>query len=448
MQDEPKSALVGYKMGNKHPTICLLGASFNTNNMGVNALTAGTTKAIFYQFPNAELFLLDYGKERRPNTVEMSGRRIVVQHENIRFSKRVYLRNHIAMLLFLSLMARVMPLGRMKWKLVSQFPALKRLSEADIVTSLAGGDSFSDIYGLRRFFYVAFPQLLALLMQKRLIFLPQTIGPFEGTIARNVARFIMKRAEIIYSRDREGLQVARNLLSLGSEMGGKIRFCFDVAFVLDPVRPKNMNVQSGDQEEKGRPLVGLNISGLLYIGGYSGRNLFGLKLDYRDLISDLIDFMIMKKDASVMLVPHVFGTDEESDFMVCQEVYSSLKERYNRRLLFASGDYNESEVKYIISLCDFFIGSRMHACIAALSQNVPTVSIAYSRKFLGVMETIGVEDLVADPRKLEKEEMFKVIGDAFENKARLRGHLEKTVPRVKETVLNLFNEIGSLRRGV
>jgi len=172
--------------------------------------------------------------------------------------------------------------------------------------------------------------------------------------------------------------------------------------------------------------------------------MFGLKIDYKELIPDLIDLMIRKNNATVMLVPHVFGTDGESDSVVCQEIYSYLRERYDGSLLFASGEYNQSEIKYIIGLCDFFIGSRMHACIAALSQNIPTVSIAYSSKFIGVMETIGVGELVADIRKLEKEEIVRVINDAFEHRARLRGHLEKTMPRLKETVLKLFNEIGSL----
>ena len=89
----------------------------------------------------------------------------------------------------------------------------------------------------------------------------------------------------------------------------------------------------------------------------------------------------------------------------------------------------------------------MHACIAALSQNIPTVSIAYSRKFVGVMQTIGVEELVADPRKLEKEEILGIIDNAFEQKDLLRENLGKKIPHVKETVLNLFKEIGSVMEG-
>ena len=47
--------------------------------------------------------------------------------------------------------------------------------------------------------------------------------------------------------------------------------------------------------------------------------------------------------------------------------------------------------KAVIGQCDFFIGSRMHACIAALSQGVPCVGVAYSMKFAGVFDTVGME---------------------------------------------------------
>ncbi|MEW6681770.1 MAG: polysaccharide pyruvyl transferase family protein [Nitrospirota bacterium] len=433
--------------GSRNPTICLLGASFGTGNMGVSALTAGTIKALFSQFPHAELFLLDYGKERKAYIVDVSGKKVAVQLENIRFSKKVFLRNNIALLLVLAFVARAMPFEKLKHKIISGNPCLKRLSEASVVASLAGGDSFSDIYGLGRFIYVALPQLLALLVGKRLVLLPQTIGPFKGAIARNIARHILMRADLIYSRDYDGLDETRSLVGAGSNGSRRVRFCYDVGFVVDPVKPDNANLPEHDHQRDVRPLIGLNVSGLLWIGGYSRDNMFGLKIDYRTFIADLIDFMVRKKDAMVMLVPHVFGTGGESDAVVCSHVYAAQKARYNERLLIASGEYNQSEIKYAIGLCDFFVGSRMHACIAALSQCIPTVSIAYSRKFVGVMRTIGVGELVADPCTLENEQILTVIDRAFDQRAVLRARLEQTMPRVRETVLNLFGGIGDCGKG-
>ena len=39
-------------------------------------------------------------------------------------------------------------------------------------------------------------------------------------------------------------------------------------------------------------------------------------------------------------------------------------------------EYDQHAIKSIIGRCDFFIGSRMHACIAALSQKIPTAAVA------------------------------------------------------------------------
>lgn len=435
------------KMENKKPTLCLLGISFGANNMGMNALTAGTLKAFIKRYPQGELFILEYGKEQLTFNVEMAGEIIPVQLINIRFSKRFYLRNNIAWLLMLALCARLIPFRQLGKRMVARNLWLSRVADADIVASMAGGDSFSDIYGLGRLLYVSLPQLLALVLGKKLVVLPQTIGPFKSAVAKTIARTILRRARLIYSRDHEGVAATHDLIGY-SDTDERVRFCYDVGFVLDPVKPKNMGQQFQNRKENGKPVVGLNISGLLYMGGYSRNNMFGLKIDYKKLIPDLIDLMIRKHDSAVILVPHVFGADGESDSVVCQEVYSLLKERYDGRLLNAGSEYNQSEIKYIIGLCEFFIGSRMHACIAALSQNVPTVSIAYSSKFIGVMQTIGAAELVADPRKLDKEEIFRVIGDAYEHKTRIKEHLEKTMPQVRETVLDLFNEIGSFPGGV
>ena len=426
--------------------IVLLGAGFNTNNMGVAALAAGTVRAALSRYPNAEISLLDYGKESLTHQLRVGDRNVVVQLINIRFSKKLFLQNNIARLIALAWIIKAIPSMRIKAKIIGRNVPLAQLDRADIVGAISGGDSFSDIYGLSRLLYVCLPQLLALALGKRLILLPQTIGPFKSAVSRAIARAILTRAEIIFSRDQEGVTETQELMG-SADKEQKVKFCYDVGFVLEPVRPNELGLEIDVRKERMANVVGLNVSGLLYMGGYSRNNMFGLKLDYKNLIPDLIDVMIRKHDSAVILIPHVFGSHAESDSVVCQRIFSSLKERYGEKLMMASGKYDQSGIKYIIGLCDFFIGSRMHACIAALSQHIPTVSIAYSKKFIGVMRTIGVSELVADPRQLGQEEILRVIGEAFEQKARLKTHLEKVMPEVKGKVLGLFGEIGRARRG-
>jgi len=428
--------------------ILLLGATFSTRNMGVGALTAGAIQAALQHYPRAEIYLLDYGKESARYELPMNGRTVTVNLVNMRFSWKFYLKNNIALLILLSWILRLVPFQKLREKIFAGNACLARVREADIVAALSGGDSFSDIYGLGRFLYVALPQLFVLSMGKDLVLLPQTIGPFRTAIARRIAAYIISRSRLVYTREYNGVEETRKL-SEASGTPEKVRFCYDVGFVIEPVKPAKIEICNGSNEKPANaPLVGLNISGLLYRGGSTGQNLFGLRVDYRALVDELIDFFIRKKKANVLLVPHVYGAGEasESDAAVCQKIYDAGKALYPERLFLARGEHDQHEIKYIIGLSDFFVGSRMHACIAALSQNVPAVGIAYSRKFINVFRTVGAEALVADPRKHGKEEIVSLVGAAFEDRDQLRRRLQQRIPQVREKVLSLFKEIEDVIR--
>jgi len=167
-------------------------------------------------------------------------------------------------------------------------------------------------------------------------------------------------------------------------------------------------------------------------------------VEYPKLVYDLIDFLIEQKKANVLLVPHVFGWGNESDDKVCAQLYEALRDKYPGKIGWVRGSYDQSEIKHIIGACDFFIGSRMHACIAAASQSVPVVPMAYSDKFVGVMQTIGIEANVVDLREMNEEEIFTVIDRAFEHRVQVRQELAQTMPHVKESVLSSFEGIGSV----
>ena len=243
----------------------------------------------------------------------------------------------------------------------------------------------------------------------------------------------------------------KNFLGV-EEQTEKVKFCYDVGFVIDPVKPEKMDVDDFFTNRCANAVsIGFNISGLLYMGGYSRNNMFGLNLDYRELVAEIIDLLCSKKDSNVLLVPHVFGSlqHSENDSVVCAKVCDSLKTKYQNKLFAVRSKYDQNEIKYIIGQCDFFIGSRMHACIAAFSQNIPAVAIAYSKKFFGVIQTIEMESLVADPRKMSKEQILALIDQAFEQRNMIKEKLEKKIPFVRNEVREEFkNMILSSRKSV
>ena len=58
---------------------------------------------------------------------------------------------------------------------------------------------------------------------------------------------------------------------------------------------------------RGKALVALNVSGLLYGGGYSGDNMFGLKCDYPKMVRALLSRLLEIEGAEEDTVLSVHG---------------------------------------------------------------------------------------------------------------------------------------------
>ncbi len=432
--------------------ICLLGITFDSPNLGVGALLDGSIRGLFHCYPGANISILDYGYEPFERLFDFEGRQIPIKFVNLRFSKKFFLKNNIAYLILLAFLLRYFTPPKLRKRLIEGNRTLQHIAEADIVVSIAGGDSFSDIYGLGRLIYISLPQILVLIMRKRLVLLPQTLGPFKTRIARWIAKFTMGRATAVFSRDYIGLKTAQKFSGLDAK--NKIRFCHDVGFLVEPKRPSCLNLNGlAEQNKNGRFLVGLNVSGLLYAGGYNRKNMFGLRTDYKDLIESILRFLIEDKGATVLLIPHVrgeLGSDgpSESDAQVCKQIFHKWRSKHHERIYLAEGDYTTNEIKFVIGLCDLFIGSRMHSCIAALSLGIPGIALSYSDKFLGVMETIEMTELVADPRTMDVPEILRIIDRAIERRQLLRQQLQNTIPRVKDQIYSLLQKVVSTPEGL
>jgi len=77
-----------------------------------------------------------------------------------------------------------------------------------------------------------------------------------------------------------------------------------------------------------------------------------------------------------------------------------------------------SEAKSYISGLDFFVGARMHACIAALSAGVPVVPLAYSRKFTGLFAALGYAPVIDGARETTDGALAQ-IEDAYARRGAL-----------------------------
>ena len=294
------------------------------------------------------------------------------------------------------------------------FFALARRS--DLVIDIGAGDSFADIYGARRLKRMFVLKYLTHLAGTPLVVAPQTIGPFTKGWSKLLARLSLRLSALVATRDAMSTRALRDLGYAGAAIEAS-----DVALQL-PYDPPG---QRGD----GPPRVGINVSGLLMGGGYTGKNEFGISLDYPALMRDLIRYF-QGQGAEVHLVPHVIV---HSGPMVGEDdarASAALAAEFPGAVL-APSFTSPSEAKSYIVGMDFFMGARMHACIAAFSSGVPVVPMAYSRKFEGLFGTLGYTRMVDCTRETGPAVLAKIAA-AYDDRATLATEAARALAKGRE----------------
>lgn len=430
----------------KQNNICIFGGSLDVGNRGVNALTVSLIKLLHNTVDNAKFFLMHGSRSPFTRSVLVNGQNIDVQVVNFRLSPKSKLNEHLFWILLLALLYRLLPLQGLRNYIARSNTWIRTILDADLVGDIRGGDSFSDIYGVKRCVLEAIPAIVTLLLNKELYQFPQTYGPFQHWISRSVSRAILHRSHLILTRDKNCFQIIQNLL--GNRFKEKrILFCPDVAFILDAQPPKDLKINSQQHDifsNSAQNVIGFNISGLLFAGGYTRNNMFQLNFEYSDLVVDVIEFILKKTGSHVLLIPHVFSKGLESDVEACREVMKRIDQEHRNQVSMVEGEYSASEIKSVIGNCDFFIGSRMHSCIAALSQSVPCVSFAYSDKFIGIYQSVDLDHLVIDLRKMIHQEILDRCVYHFEHKEDIARQLKTKIPEVQQQLIHIFQSEMSM----
>ena len=161
-----------------------MGAGFDTGNLGVNALADSSLKLLRYQWPDAELILFPNGLRPERIRVSAGGRNVDVESIPLRYNAGLFVSWHYIWFWISFVVIRLFPFQFVRTFIFHLHPLARRLSEVDLFADITGGDSFSDIYGFKRYLQGFLEKWLVLLAGGKLILLPQTYGPFRGQVAR------------------------------------------------------------------------------------------------------------------------------------------------------------------------------------------------------------------------------------------------------------------------
>src|SRR3546814_2742895 len=85
------------------------------------------------------------------------------------------------------------------------------IARQDCILDIGAGDSFADIYGLKRFLFLWASKMMAVARHVPIMLSPQTIGPFTRQPYRMLAKLALERADCVVARDEESFKALREL---------------------------------------------------------------------------------------------------------------------------------------------------------------------------------------------------------------------------------------------
>lgn len=234
----------------------------------------------------------------------------------------------------------------------------------DLVVDTRAGDSFADIYGRLRLRQMSTMAEFVKTCRVPLVLGPQTIGPFNSRIGTSMGQWSLRRADNVMARDSVS---AATSARLGREVDV---LTTDVVFALEQPEPRG----SAD--------VLLNVSGLLW-----NSDAHGPADAYRRSIRTLI-LGLRNRGRNVTLLSHVLDShladNDEPTARMLQTEFGL------EHIVPASLD----DMRAVAKGAKMLIGSRMHACLNALSVGTPSIPLAYSRKFAPLLGDLGWEHVV------------------------------------------------------
>ncbi|MBR9728207.1 polysaccharide pyruvyl transferase family protein [Shewanella intestini] len=335
---------------------------------------------------------------------------------------------------FILLMLPYKPVFNMFFKNKEYLESFSFLKESDCIVVKGGG--FLHTYGkLGDLYYLWFGLyylLLAIRLKKKIIFLPNSVGPITGISNRTFVRYILSRVDKLYVREGISLEYLKSIGVFNSELA------FDLGYYSkekDTLRHETKKVISNTLNVK---KIGITVRP--YRFPHSSDPIER----YENYISSIAEYCNKNSDCEFYFIVQVQGPSKhETDLIAISDVISKLEMSVSYKIV--DGDFDYKDLMTVYKGLDFLIGTRFHSVIFSQVMGVPSMAIAYGgNKSKGIMEDIGLGEYVVAIEEINFETLNIMMANLQNNADEYKNKLDLAKARIRLERVKVIEELKEI----
>lgn len=263
-------------------------------------------------------------------------------------------------------------------------------------------------------------------IKKRVIIYAGSFPQLGNTVKEKISSFLLNRVECISLREKLSYEYLRKI-----GVKSNMFVTADPAFLVDPCSPERLDAILAQKcyHKRHSRIIGVTPSKILSRYIPSGSTIDEKYSINIQTMADIIDMLVTELHADIFLIPHVFGSgvlakDDLNDALMAELIRAKCKNQ--SRIFLFDKQMTADETKALISICDLFIGERLHSIIDAASSCVPFIAILEkTNRTLGILEDLTVNGRgFYDVKRLTFVSLSYEIHYVWENKETIKKWLE------------------------
>ena len=308
------------------------------------------------------------------------------------------------------------------------YEGVKKFEQSDVVFVKGGGfiHSYGGLTSTYSIWYSLFYIKLAKRLNKIVVVLPNSYGPFDGFLVKKQVSSALANVDLLLARESVSASQLGDLLDKTIKRGP------DLGFFLEPQVSDRVDETLSDHGLQDKQnLVGITVRPWRFPNDKSSFDRFEL---YIKTIKEFCLYLISNGYHPVLCNQAMGPNLHEDDRVAISKVVSGLKgaDEYT----WINENFTCEETKYLYSKLYSLVGTRFHSVIFSLSSNVPVISIGYGgNKSKGIMNDLGLLDYHID---IESSNLTELI-QMFEK-------VETNYEHIKATLLSNMGHVKSSRR--